>query len=99
MTVPDINRIAARVCWFKSASETLADESDFLCRVMQWATWEDAAQVMLVYGVEKWRRALAHAPPGVLDQRSWAFWTRRLDLQLPLPTRKLPHDAAPLLPA
>lgn len=94
-----LERIATRVCWFKPATVTLSDDNDFLCRVMQWATWEDAAQIVQAYGTEKFRDALTHAPAGILDARSWAYWTRRLGLRLPAPARNLPHDTRSLLPA
>ena len=40
------------------------------------------------------REALAQAPPGVFDARSWSYWHLMLDPSPapPLPQRKLPTD-------
>jgi len=92
---PDVERlrhIASRVVWWETPDHVLAREDDFLCRVMALGTLDDANFIAETYGVDRLRRALSVAPPGVLDRRSWHYWHHRLGLGVPgpLPTRTLP---------
>jgi hypothetical protein len=75
-----LREIARRVKWFDAPEHTLAYEKDFLCRVMAFATFEDAAVVEHTYGRERMTAALRSAAPGVIDARSWAYWHLRLGL-------------------
>jgi hypothetical protein len=88
---PDLLRIASRVVWWEPPSRVVARETDFLCRVMVLGTWEDANQVEDLYGPARLRIALAHAPAGVFDPRSWHYWHHRLGLgpASPLPARRI----------
>lgn len=79
-----LQTIAERVCWWQSASETLADTPLFLCRVMNLGTWDDAVFCLDQFGEDAFRNALRSAPPGVLDARSWHYWHHRLGI-LPVP--------------
>jgi len=81
--------MASRVVWWKSPDEVLADEDDFLCRVMARGTLADVNTVQAHFGVERLQRALETARPGSIDPRSWHYWHRRLGLGPagPLPTR------------
>ena len=72
--------IARRVKWFDAPEQTLAHEADFLCRVMAFATFEDAVVVEHTYGRGQMIAALRSAAPGVIDARSWAYWHLRLGL-------------------
>jgi len=88
-TDPRIERIARRVKWWEPAEETLSDQDDFLCRVMNFGTWNDIEYVDAVYGEEAFRRALDHCRPGVIDRRSWHYWHIRLGVGAvpPMPQR------------
>ncbi|MGH8018918.1 MAG: hypothetical protein ACREIA_11600 [Opitutaceae bacterium] len=83
--------IARRVVWWKPPSEALADHDDFLCRVMVFGTWDDAAFVIGSLGEEAMRHALRHAPAGLFDPASWHYWHHRLGFhEVPeLPRRAL----------
>ena len=87
-----LQTIAARVCWWQPAGETLGDTSLFLCRVMTWGTWEDAGFCLDHFGREAFRSALKAAPPGLLDPRSWHYWHYRLGM---LPVPEMPVRAFP----
>jgi hypothetical protein len=76
--------IAARVCWWEPAEETLKDTPLFLCRVMTFGTWDDASFCLEHFGRDAFRSALLSAPPGLLDPRSWHYWHHRLGM-LPVP--------------
>jgi hypothetical protein len=71
---PELLRVAERVVWFKSPEEALADVAHFLAHVMTYGTVEDLRALEGVIGIEDYRDALDHAPPGIFDQRSWAYW-------------------------
>jgi hypothetical protein len=81
-----LQTIAARVCWWQPAEETLRDTPLFLCRVMTWGTLEDAGFCLDRFGQEAFRSALRSAPPGLLDPRSWHYWHHRLGV-LPAPAQ------------
>lgn len=71
---PALRRVARRVVWFKEPEEALADPIHFLAHVMVYGTVEDLTALRGVVGPEAYREVLEHAPPGVFDARSWAYW-------------------------
>ena len=71
---PDLLGLAPRVLWFGSAEQALADPIRFLTYVMTYATSEEIAVVRRYVGLDDFREALEHAPPGIMDERSWAYW-------------------------
>ena len=91
---PELLAVAERVVWFKPPHEALADPIHFLAHVMTYGTVEDLRAVDRVIGPDAYREVLEHAPPGVFDARSWAYWNLRCGCSpsRPLPERRL--DAA-----
>lgn len=87
-----LQTIAARVCWWQRAEETLSDTPLFLCRVMTFGTWEDVCFCLDHFGNDAFRDALQSAPPGLLDRRSWSYWHHRLAV---FPVPSLPIRAIP----
>ena len=89
-TTPELLAVAARVVWFKSPAETLADPAHFLAHVMTYGTVEDLRALEGIVGPPKFRDALEHAPPGIFDSRSWAYWNLKCGRSPapPLPVRK-----------
>lgn len=71
---PGLLTVARRVVWFKEPAEALADPILFLTHVMTYGMIEDLAALRGLVGVEQFREALDHAPSGVFDPRSWAYW-------------------------
>ena len=71
---PELLAVAERVVWFKPPREALSDPVHFLAHVMTYGTIEDLRAVDGVIGPHEFREALEHAPPGVFDARSWAYW-------------------------
>lgn len=86
---PALLAVARRVVWFQEPAETLSDPVQFLAHVMTYGTPEDLAALHSIVGPEAYREALTHAPPGVFDERSWAYWHLRYGQQPapPLPIR------------
>ena len=71
---PDLLGMAPRVMWFEQAEQALADPIRFLTYVMTYATAEEIAVVRRYVELDDFREALEHAPPGIMDERSWAYW-------------------------
>ena len=71
---PELLAVAERVVWFKPPSEALAEPVHFLAHVMTYGTPEDLRALQGVVGINEFREVLDHAPPGVFDPRSWAYW-------------------------
>jgi hypothetical protein len=55
------------------------------------ATHEDMNILRAYLTADDFRNALDHAPPGIIDPRSWAYWNAKFGRYPapPLPTRRL----------
>ena len=71
---PELLRVAQRVIWFDEPARALADPVQFLAHVMVFGTVEDLRALRGIVGKDDYRAALEHAPPGIFDARSWAYW-------------------------
>ena len=89
---PELLEVAKRVVWFKPPEQTLDDPVHFLCHLMTYTLPEDMIAVSKVVSPDEFRYALEHAPPGIFDPRSWAYWHIKLgrDPVPPLPVRTIP---------
>jgi hypothetical protein len=88
----DLLRLAPRVVWFEPAERALAEPVRFLVYVMTYGTAEEIAVVRRYVDLDDFRHALEHAPPGIMDERSWAYWnamTGRYPAP-PMPRRVIP---------
>ena len=89
---PDLLRIAPRVLWFEPPEQALAEPIRFLVYVMTYATADEIGIVRRYVGLDDFREALEQAPPGIMDERSWAYWhtiTGRYPAP-PMPRREIP---------
>jgi hypothetical protein len=89
---PDLLGLAPRVVWFEPAEQALAEPVRFLVYVMTYATADEIEVVRRYVDLDDFREALEHAPPGIMDERSWAYWnaiTGRYPAP-PMPCRKIP---------
>ena len=88
----DLMSLAPRVMWFEPPERALADPVRFLTYVMTYATSDEIAMVQRYVGWDDFREALDHAVPGIMDERSWAYWnimTGRYPVP-PMPHRVIP---------
>lgn len=88
----DLLGIAPRVIWFEPPDRALADPVRFLAYLMTYGTAADVAVVREYVSLDDFREALDHAPPGIIDERSWAYWhtvTGRSPVP-PMPRRVIP---------
>lgn len=88
---PEIEVIARRVVWFEPPEEALADPVRFMAYALATATHEDMKVLRRYVSEEDFREVLDHAPPGIIDRRSWAYWNSKMGRYPPppMPTRKL----------
>ena len=88
---PELERVARRCVWFKEPREALADTPEFLAYVLTYGTHEDVKAVRRHVTDMELTEALDHAPPGVFDGRSWAYWNLKLGRYPapPFPERRL----------
>lgn len=70
----DMVSLAPRIIWFESAERALSDPIRFLAYVMAYGTLADIAVIRRYLDLDDFREALERAPPGIIDQRSWAYW-------------------------
>jgi hypothetical protein len=88
----DLLEIAPRVIWFEPPERALADPVRFLAYLMTYGTLQDIAVVRRYLAPDDFRQALEQAPPGIIDERSWAYWnvmTGRYPVP-PRPKRTIP---------
>lgn len=88
----DLLSLAPRVVWFESPERALAEPIRFLTYVMTYGTLQDVAVIRRYAQWDDFREALEHAPPGIMDERSWAYWnavTGRYPVP-PMPRRVIP---------
>jgi hypothetical protein len=86
-----LREIAARYVWWQPPDVTLAYVNHFLCQVMTLGTSDDVRTVRRVMGDRALMDALEHAPPGIMDPKSWNYWHLFFGRRPPpLPARPLP---------
>jgi hypothetical protein len=75
---PEIEAVARRVIWFEQPSVAIANTSRFVAYAMTYGTYRDVAEIRKQLSDDDLREALAAAPPGIFDPRSWAYWNLML---------------------
>jgi hypothetical protein len=82
---PDTERVARRVVWFEPPAVALADPIRFLAYAMSYATPADMKIIRRNLTDDDFREALEHAPPGIIDRKSWNYWHLKLGRHPPPP--------------
>ena len=75
---PQLEGVARRVIWFEAPGAALADPYRFLAYAMTYATHEDMREIRRYIDDPDFVEALDHAPPGIIDPRSWAYWNSKM---------------------
>lgn len=97
MTYPpqteELAELARRIIWFEAPADALADPTRFLAYLMTYGTAEDIAVARRYFAEADFREAVEQAPPGIFDERSWAYWNLIAGRYPapPLPQRRLPE--------
>lgn len=66
--------IASRIIWFEPPERALKNPVRFMAYAFRYATAEDMQTLRMKLSDDVLREALAHAPPGIIDPRSWSYW-------------------------
>ncbi len=83
--------LAGRLVWFESPEQALAEPVRFLAYAFRYARAADMQVLRSCVSDDQLRFALRHAPPGIIDPRSWAYWHLMLDMDAaPVPERRIP---------
>jgi hypothetical protein len=87
--------VAKRVVWFESPEESLSEPVRFMAYAMARARHEDMRILRRYVSDDDFREALDHAPPGIIDPRSWAYWNSKMGRwpAPPLPVRAFGEHA------
>jgi hypothetical protein len=87
---PETEALARRLVWFEEPQEALSDIARFVAYAAARATHEDMKLLRQFLSDDDLRQALDHAPPGIIDPRSWAYWNSVLGRYPapPAPVRK-----------
>ena len=75
----ELKQIAQRVNWFEPPEKVVRDVDRFLVYFMQYCLDTDIPVMRRYFTDQQFRHALNNRPPGILDDRSAAYW----DLVLP----------------
>ena len=87
---PALVRVAERTVWFKPPSAALADGFHFVAHVLTYGVHDDVEELRRHLSDADLREALAHAPAGVFDRRSWAYWNAKLgNTPVPAPPQRV----------
>lgn len=82
---PEIHAIARRIIWFEPPEKALSDPIRFMAYAMSHAPHEDMRVLRRYVSDDDFREALDHAPPGIIDPRSWAYWNNKMGRYPPPP--------------
>lgn len=66
--------VAHRLVWFEAPDVALSDPVRFMAYAMARATHEDMTEIRRHVPDADFVEALDHAPPGIIDPRSWSYW-------------------------
>ncbi|MBF0263413.1 MAG: hypothetical protein HQL97_16430 [Magnetococcales bacterium] len=88
---PDTEALARRLVWFEEPEEALSDTCRFVAYALARATHEEMNLLRRFLTEDDLREALDHAPAGIIDPRSWAYWNARMGRYPapPMPSRRL----------
>lgn len=87
----DLITVAQHINWYRPAEELLNNQPLFLCQVMARGHTDDVVKTMEYFSKDDFVIAYQNAPPGLFDQRAWAYWGVYLlgESLLPFPVRKM----------
>lgn len=71
---PELLDVAQKTVWFKEPAATIAHPEHFIAYALTYGLHEDVKILRKYVDDDDLREALDHAPPGVFDGRSWAYW-------------------------
>jgi hypothetical protein len=75
---PELEAVARNTVWFKAPADAIDAPYHFVAHVLTYGAHEDVATLRDYVPDAELKEALDHAPPGIFDPRSWAYWNLKL---------------------
>ena len=90
--------LAIGIIWFEPPAQALSDPVRFMAYAMTYAMHEEMRVIRRYVSDDDFREALDHAPPGIIDPRSWAYWNSKMGRYPPppLPVRRFGNVTGPV---
>lgn len=87
---PALREASLRCLWFKAPEEAVAYPAELAAYIMTYGLLPDYDALREQLSDDDLREALDHAPPGIFDARSWAYWNLMVgrDETPPMPQRR-----------
>ena len=82
---PQTLAVARKIVWFEPPEKALSDPIRFMAYAMTYALPEDMRFIRKYVSDDDFRDALDHAPAGIVDARSWAYWNSKMGRYPPPP--------------
>ena len=89
--------LATQIIWFEPPAKALSEPVRFMAYAMTYAMHEEMRVLRRYVSDDDLREALDHAPPGIIDPRSWAYWNSKMGRYPPppLPVRRFGSTVGP----
>jgi hypothetical protein len=87
---PLLYKLAAKYIWWKRPEEALRYSDRVVLQVMNIGDYEDVQELVDFFGEQALRQIISSAEPGLLNERSWAYWHYRLGMAQPGKVPPLP---------
>lgn len=87
-STPENLALAKRLIWFEPPAQALLDPIRLLAYAFQFGRAAEFAVLNRHYSMADLQQALQQAPPGIIDARSYAYWSLMLDLPPCTPLRR-----------
>lgn len=70
----ELKEVLKRIIWFEKPEESIKNPLRVLAYAMTYATHEDMSLLRKQISSKDFLEALDQIPPGIVDERSWAYW-------------------------
>ena len=70
----DLRRAAEHCVWFEPPEQAVQDTARLAAYILTYGTPEDTFALRAQLDGQALAECLDHAPPGIFDPRSWAYW-------------------------
>jgi hypothetical protein len=92
--IPALRKVAKQIIWFEPPAISLRNVKRFLIYAMEYATTPELKVLRRYFSESEMRAALDAPLPGIMSERSWAYWNAMFGRYPPppMPKRKIPSD-------
>jgi hypothetical protein len=75
---PELENVARNTVWFKPPADAIDEPFHLVAHVLTFGTHEDVTTLRKYISDSELQEAIDHAPPGIFDPRSWAYWNLKI---------------------